>query len=143
VTATMQSVLTHMQDNERDALALGFGGKSMTSKAKIHELLAGYAAILAGEDDQNAYRAEGVYLGRDMMAASASGPQYMVLLERVCSRLKRQLLESYVEQTHGPVGKRVFNAVLHGDKVTEEMVSLDMTCPPFAAQSYLHTRCRS
>jgi hypothetical protein len=119
----MTSVLTLMQDQERDALSLGFGGKSLTSKAKIHELLAGYAAILAGEDDQNAYRAEGVFLGRDMMAASASGPQYMVLLERICTRLKRQLLESYVEETHGPLGKRVFNAVMHGDKVTEEMVS--------------------
>lgn len=95
----------------------------MTSKSKIHELLAGYAAILAGEDDQNAYRAEGVFLGRDIMAASASGPQYMVLFERICSRLKRQLLESFVEETQGPMGKRVFNAVMHGDKVTEEMVS--------------------
>jgi DNA-directed RNA polymerase III subunit RPC3 len=95
----------------------------LTSKSKIHELLAGYAAILAGEDDQNAYRAEGVFLGRDIMAASASGPQYMVLFERICSRLKRQLLESFVEETQGPMGKRVFNAVMHGDKVTEEMVS--------------------
>ncbi|KAG7562026.1 hypothetical protein FFLO_02498 [Filobasidium floriforme] len=121
-TGGMQAVFTQMREHERDSLSLGFGGKSLTSKSKIHELLAGYAAILAGEDDQNAYRAEGVFLGRDIMAASASGPQYMVLFERICSRLKRQLLESFVEETQGPMGKRVFNAVMHGDKVTEEMV---------------------
>ena len=126
-TGGMQAVLTRLEEHERDSLSLGFGGKSLTSKSKIHELLAGYAAILAGEDDQNAYRAEGVFLGRDMMAASASGPQYMVLFERICSRLKRQLLESFVEETQGPLGRRVFNAVMHGDKVTEEMVSPSMS----------------
>jgi hypothetical protein len=121
--ASMYSVLNHLKEVERDALSLGFGGKSVTSKAKVTELLGGYAAILAGEDDGNAFRAEGVFLVRDMMAGSASGAQYMVMFERICNRLKRQLLESYVEETQGPIGKRVFNAVMHGDKVTEEMVS--------------------
>lgn len=123
MTGSLQSVFAHLTDAERDSLSFGFGGKSQTSKSKVHELLAGYAALLAGEDNGNAYRAEGVFLGRDMMAPSSSGPQYMVLLERICNRLKKQLLESYVEETQGPVGKRVFNAVMHGDKVTEEMVS--------------------
>lgn len=119
----MHTILAHLSDTERDSLSLGLGSRSITSKSKIQEILAAYASILAGEDNNNAWASDGVFMTRNMMAASAAGAQYTVAYEKICTRMKRQLMEAYVESLEGGVGRRVFNAVLSGDKVTEEMVS--------------------
>lgn len=121
---SLSAALTHMSNTDKDMLSFGLGADKMASRKRIGELAAAFAELLSGQDDQGADRSDGVFLVKDVIGARATGGAYRVLFERVGERLKRQLLDAFVEERWGPEARRLLRVLSQGQKLSESSVSL-------------------
>ncbi len=123
-TTSVTMLLPHLTETEKDSLSFGFGASSSTSRSRQAELVSAYLALLAGEDNMAADRASGVFLEAEGGGSKGGGQQYRVALERVCGRLKRQLLDSVVLEKWGDEGKRLIKIIEISGMINEPKVSL-------------------
>jgi DNA-directed RNA polymerase III subunit RPC3 len=116
-------MLPQLSDKERDALAIGFGAKYPSSRNRAAELVSAYCALLAGEDNLHADRAQGVFLENEG-GSRGGGSQYRVSLEKVCGRLKRQLLDAVVTEKWGNNAKRLISIIELNGMTSEPKVGV-------------------
>lgn len=120
---TLTHALAGMSPTDKDRLSFGLGATKLGANKRLGELAAAFAELMAGEDDMGAGQSDGVFLIKDTVGARATGGSYRVAFERVCERLKRQLLEAFVEERWGSEAKRLIRVLGSGQKLGESSVS--------------------